>query len=142
VPVSATQAGPSFFRIVLLSGGIFAGVVLLGLGGCASILFIIYQSSESVAGMGADYLRNSPEIQKVAGSPLNARRKWTGWNVKIQNKTGNAFFTYDVDGPGAKGYGEVTLIRTGGTWRVVGGRFSSASSPNGDILLGGLRKLE
>lgn len=141
-PDSRPQGSPSFLRFALLGCGILAGVVLLGMGGCAGFLVFVYQGPEKVADLGADYLRNSPEIQKVAGTPIVARRNWTRWKVNIHNKTGDAYFTYDVEGPRARGYGEATLIRSAGTWSARGGRFSSSANPEGDILLGEMRKLE
>jgi len=106
--------------------------------GCGGILFFVYKGSEGIARTGADYLAASPEIRKAAGAPVVATPRWTGWRVNVVNDTGDAFFTYDLEGPGARGYAEAHLRKSGGVWTAVGGRFVDAKGSSGDVVIGSM----
>jgi len=137
--MTSPPASPGPLRYILLGCGLALGVTVLGLGGCAGILYLVFKGTDGIAETGAAYVRNSPEVQKAAGAPLQVQRSWKGWKVNVHNDTGDAFMTYDVQGSEAKGSAEITLVKSGGSWSAVGGRFTG---PGGTLLLGRLRRQE
>jgi hypothetical protein len=111
-------------KYILLGCGLLTGLFILGIGSCAGVMSIVYKSTEPVAEVGADYLRNTPELQSPFGTPVIVKRRLLDWNVNIVNEGGNARITYDVRGPGIPVPAEavVWLLRSGGRWSATGAR--------------------
>ena len=109
---------------------------VLGLGGCAGVMYLIYRGSDPIAAVGADYVRNQAKIEEAVGNPIHVKRQKLGWNVQVHNDAGNAFFTYTTSGPRGSGKTEVWLTKTGGNWTPQGARFARADGSGGDIEMG------
>jgi hypothetical protein len=123
-------------RFILLGCGVLTGLVILGLGSCAGVMYFVYKGTDPVAEVGAEYLRKSPEVQAAFGAPVAVRRQKLGWTVNVTNDRGNARISYDVRGANVSAPFEavVWLIRSAGTWSVVG---ADVKTPDGySITLG------
>jgi hypothetical protein len=119
------KSGPG--RWILLGCGALLGLMLLGFGGCAGIMYFVYKGTEPIAMIGADYLLRSPEMQTALGTNITITRHKTGWNVHTVNDRGNARITYTAKGSRADGETVVWLIKTAGQWSPIGARFSPGS---------------
>jgi len=111
-------------KFILLGCGLLTGLFILGMGSCAGIMYFVYKGTDPVADVGAEYLRKSPEIQAAFGAPVAVRRQKMGWTVNVTNDGGNARISYDVRGAriSAPFDGVVWLLRSAGSWSVVGAR--------------------
>ena len=122
-PEKKENKGP--LRWILLGCGVLTCLGILGMGGCAGLFYFIYKGTDSVAEVGAEYLRNSREFQSALGSEGGSvKRTVFGWNVNLQNDGGNAKITYSIRRLKAVEIGEavVWLLRSGGQWTAVGAR--------------------
>ena len=119
---TAKKSGPG--RWILLGCGVLTGIVILGMGGCAGIFYFIYKGTEPVAEVGADYLRNTPQVSAVIHGKRTVQRHLMGWQVNVANDRGNARITYDLtgDAPDSAGVATVWLTRKAGAWSVVAAR--------------------
>ena len=129
-------AGP--LRFILLGCGILAGLVVLGLGSCAGIMYFIYRGTDPVALVGADYLLRSPELKAKLGEGLNIKRNALGWNVNIRNDSGNAQITYAVQAPAHAGSHSATvwLVKSAGKWSPIGARLVPGDGSSDTIEIG------
>ena len=119
-PPPPKKSGPG--RWILLGCGILTGLFILGMGGCAGIFYFIYKGTDSIAQVGAEYVKASPEMQKALGPGITVRRHKTGWQVNTQNDRGNARISYDAQGAAGSGEVVVWLAKSAGTWAAVGAR--------------------
>ena len=127
-------AGP--MKFILIGCGLLTGLFILGMGSCAGIMYFVYQGTEPVAEVGAEYLRKSPEVQSAFGAPVAVRRQKLRWNVKVTNDRGHARITYDVRGANISAPFDavVWLDRSAGTWSAVG---ATVQTPDGySVTLG------
>ena len=131
MPDAQPPKKPGPLRWILLGCGLLAGVVLLGLGSCAGVMYFIYKGTDPVALLGADYLLRSPEIKQSLGEGLVIKRNAMGWNVNVHNDGGNARIAYTIRTSADAPIGEavVWLLRSGGKWQPVGAR---VKRPSGD----------
>jgi hypothetical protein len=119
------KRGPG--RWILLGCGILTGLLLLGMGGCAGLFYFIYKSTDPVAEVGADYLRNTPEVSSVLPGKRTVKRQLTGWQVNVTKDAGNARIPYEItcDAPDSTGMATVWLTRGAAAWSVVGARIEA-----------------
>lgn len=94
------------------------GMVLLLVGGCATIIFGVFglmKSSDAYKGAMVE-IRNSPAAQQALGSPIEAGLMVSG-NININGSGGQADLTIPVSGPEGSGTLYVKATRSEGTWR-------------------------
>jgi hypothetical protein len=123
---------PSPTRWILLGCGLITLLGIAGAGGLAGIFCLIYKGTDDTAKIGADYLRNAPELRNVIDEHASVERNWMGWNVSIVNDGGQAHFAYTIkhdDGRPTKA--EVWLSRSAGQWQAFGAR---VRPPTGERL--------
>jgi len=118
-------------RIILIGCGALTGIFILGLGSCAGIMYVAYKGTDSVAAVGAEYLRKSTKVQDALGAPMTVERNKFGWNVQVVTDGGNARIAYTVKGSMGEGEAVVWLVRGGGKWSAVGARI-----PSKDLTIG------
>jgi len=114
------------------------GLTLLAAAGCAGFFYFVYKGTEEIAAVGAQYLRQAPEIRAAYGDDVAVARSWMNSRVNLRNDTGTAYFTYDVAGSRNSGRGEVWLSKAGGRWTATGARVSSSNGSSGDTEVGTL----
>jgi hypothetical protein len=127
-PPAPAKKAPGPMRFILLGCGILAGVFLLGMGGCAGVLYFVYQGSKPIGEIGAAYLRDSDAVQSALGAPVAAKQDWLGWNVQIRNDAGNAMFTYSLQGKSMPASATVWLVKSAGKWTPIGAHVRPPSS--------------
>ena len=123
-------------KIILIGCGALTGIFILGLGSCAGVMYFAYKGTDSVAAVGAEYLRKSTKVQDAFGPPVTVERHKFGWSVHVVNDGGNARISYDVRGThvSAPFDAVVWLVRTNGSWHALG---AQVQTPDGySITLG------
>ena len=121
------KSGPG--RWILLGCGILTGVFVLGMGGCAGIFYLIYKGTDSIAEVGAGYLREHSDVRKAFGGKVDVRRSWSGWNVQTADGKGDARIAYELRGveSGKTAKAVVWLMKDDGAWRIYGARIQPES---------------
>ena len=110
-------------RWILLGCGLLILLVALAAGSLAGIYTLIYKGTDETARIGADYLRNAPEMQRALGAQgFSLERKWFGWSVQIVNDGGQARLEYRIRNSKnhPKGAATVWLTRKEGKWSPLG----------------------
>ncbi len=96
--------------------------MLLGMAGCAGLLFYLYRASDPIAKAGAVYLRSVPDVSEALGTPLTIDRSPMNWKVQLRNDQGDARIGYTLSGPKGSAEAVVWLVKAAGAWSAVGAR--------------------
>src|SRR5262245_41581323 len=104
------------------------------MGGCAGIMYFVYKGTDPIARIGADYVKQRPEMQKALGPNITVRRHKTGWQVHTSNSGGNARISYDAEGAVGSGEVVVWMVKSGDLWGVTGARLRRRT---GDVVEAG-----
>ena len=130
------------WRWIFIGCGAFTALGVLGLAGFGTVFYFIAKKTEPIADVGAAYLQNAPSIQEAVGAPVSVKRDWLGWNVRMANDAGTAFFTYKVTGWQGSGSAKVWIEQPPyGVWTASGAQFrpDGGAAP---ILLGAQARSE
>ena len=85
-------------RWILLGCGILTGLFILGMGGCAGIFYFIYKGTDPIAQVGADYVKQSPEMRKALGPDITVNCVAPGLiATTVLERAGEAFTKSYVD---------------------------------------------
>lgn len=113
-------------RWILLGCGALILIGILGVASFVGVFYLVYKGTDGTAKIGADYLRNAPEMRQAIGvDGFSVERSWFGTNVHIVNDGGRASFVYKILGPKKlpKGSATVWLTRKDGKWSAVGATY-------------------
>lgn len=111
---------------LLMTFGIIAFV-----GAILAVVFVSLRSSGAYV-EALDYLKKNPEVVADLGKPIEDGLIPTG-SISTSGPSGSADLDISLSGPKGEGSASITLVKSGGTWRVVSATWhhdgSSSSLP-------------
>jgi hypothetical protein len=96
----------------------------LGIGGIIIAAYLAERRASEIARVGAEYLKAEPRIAQAVGEINSIERRALSGQVS----SGDAYFTYKIQGTAGAGQAEVWLRRSsGGPWQAVGAVFEASA---------------
>jgi CheY-specific phosphatase CheX len=123
-------------KLLIIAGGIVAGVVLLVVLFVGAILGIVFYSlnKSEAAEVAKTYLRGNEKLKQDVGEVKEFGSFITG-NVNVQNSDGDATLNIKVVGERKTVNASVVLTsRSGSKWRVTGASYKDDSGRTVDLM--------
>ncbi len=116
--------------------------LLVCCGVCGGLFYGVFQGVVAAIKSSDAYktalvqVQQDPVVKEKLGEPITDTGMPMG-NFKVENNSGSADFTFDVEGPKGKGTVAVDAAMSAGTWRLTSLSITFADGEEHEIAVGG-----